>query len=271
MSTFVGSLVTLGLVILALYILTRLVASIKTHVSIRDHERGLLYASGRFVRVLEPGAHWTLMPFRRVEVLDLRSKVVTVPGQEVLTADNVSVRASVLVGYRIADPRAAFETAQSLDASLYAHAQLALRAIVAALPVEELVAQREALSAQLVERITPQAALLGITLETVGVKDLTFPPPLRQALHQVVEARKAAQASLERARGEMATLRSLANAARMLESNPALMTLRALQGGADGRNTVVLGMGAGVIPLMTPPETGRAGGGSKGGEEDPAT
>jgi regulator of protease activity HflC (stomatin/prohibitin superfamily) len=212
-----------------------------------------------------------LMPFRRVEVLDLRSRMVTVPGQEILTADNVSVRASVLVGFRITDPRAAFETAQSLEASLYAQTQLALRAAVAALAVEDLVAQRESLSAQLLEQITPQAALLGIVLETVGVKDLTFPPPLRQALQQVVEARKAAQASLERARGEMATLRSLANASRMLENNPALTTLRALQSGADGRNTIVLGMNTGVIPLGTPRETDRTAGAPQGDEENPAT
>lgn len=271
MGSLVGSAFTLALVLLSLFLFTRLVSSVRSHVSIRDHERGLLYASGRFVRVLEPGGHWMLAPFRRIEVLDLRSRVVTVPGQEILTADNVSVRASVLVGFRIADPRAAFETAQSLEASLYAQTQLALRATVAALPVEDLVAQRESLSAQLVERITPQAALLGIVLETVGVKDLTFPPPLRQALQQVVEARKAAQASLERARGEMATLRSLANASRMLENNPSLMTLRALQGGADGRNTVVLGMNAAVIPLGAPGEPGRPGGEPKGGGENPPT
>lgn len=268
MSSFVGFAVTVGLVLFVLFLLGRIISNARLHVSIQDHQRGLLYASGRFVRVLEPGGHWMFGPFRRVEVLDLRSRVVTVPGQEVLTADNVSVRASVLVTFRITDPRAAFETAQSLEASLYAQAQMALRAIVAALPMEELVAQREAIAAQLTERITPGATPLGVTLETVGVKDLTFPPPLRQALQQVVEARKAAEASLERARGETATLRSLANAARMLENNPALATLRALQSAADGRNTVVLGMPAGVLPLGTPGGPGRAEGGARGGAED---
>jgi len=268
MSSFVGFAVTVGLVIFFMFLVSRLAS--KVRVSIQDHQRGLLYASGRFVRVLEPGGHWMLEPFRRVEVLDIRSRVVTVPGQEVLTADNVSVRASVLVTFRISDTRAAYETTQSLEASLYAQAQMALRAIIAALPVEELVAQRETISAQLAERVTPGAAQLGVTLETVGIKDLTFPPPLRQALQQVVEARKAAEAALERARGETATLRSLANAARMLENNPALATLRALQGSADGRNTVVLGMQAGVLPIGTPGGPGRAEGGSKGGAEDPA-
>jgi regulator of protease activity HflC (stomatin/prohibitin superfamily) len=270
MSSFVGFAVIVGLVIFFMFLVSRLASKARPHVSIQDHERGLLYASGRFVRVLEPGGHWMLEPFRRVEVLDLRSRVVTVPGQEVLTADNVSVRASVLVTFRISDARAAFESAQSLEASLYAQAQMALRAIIAALPVEELVAQRETISAQLAERITPGTAPLGVTLETVGIKDLTFPPPLRQALQQVVEARKAAEAALERARGETATLRSLANAARMLENNPALATLRALQSGSEGRNTVVLGMNTGIIPVGTPGESGRTEGRPLGGAEDPA-
>lgn len=261
MSSFVGFLFTLGLLLLSLFLLARLLSGIRLHVSIRDHERGLLYASGRFQRMLDPGGHWNWLPFRRVEVLDLRSRVVTVPGQEVLTADNVSVRGSVLITFRIADARVAFESVQALDASLYAQAQLALRAVVAGLPVEDLVAQRESLSAQLMEHLRPHAAAMGLTLESVGVKDLTFPPPLRQALQQVVEARKGAQASLERARGEMATLRSLANAARMLEKNPALATLRALQGAGDGRHTVVLGMGSGIVPLGGP--------GGPGGEPPP--
>jgi len=252
MSSFVGLLFSLGLLIASLLVLARLLSGVRPHVSIHDHERGLLYASGRFQGTLEPGGHWNWLPFRRIEVLDLRSRVLTVPGQEVLTADNVSVRASVLVTFRVTDARVAFESVQSLDASLYAQSQLGLRAVLAALPVEDLVAQRESLSAQLTEHLRPHAVAMGLSLESVGVKDLTFPPPLRQALQQVVEARKGAQASLERARGEMATLRSLANAARMLEKNPALATLRALQGAGDGRHTLVLGMGTGVVPLGSP-------------------
>lgn len=256
MSSFVGVLVTFGLLLVLLFLLARMISKLRVHVSIRDHERGLLYASGRFQRTLDPGGHWNWLPFRRIEVLDLRARVLTVPGQEILTADNVSVRGSVLITFRITDPRVAFESVQSLDASLYAQAQLALRAVVGALAVEDLVAQRETLSAQLGEQLRAHAAAMGLALESVGVKDLTFPPPLRQALQQVVEARKAAQASLERARGEMATLRSLANAARMLERNPALATLRALQGAGEGRHTVVLGMGSGMLPLGGPGGTG---------------
>lgn len=262
MNSLLGSLFVLAVALIAITILIRTLAGFRAHVTVRDHERGLLYASGRFQRVLDPGGYWLLGLFRQIVVLDTRSRVATVPGQEVLTSDNISVRCSVLVTYRITDARLAHEAAQSLEASIYAQSQLALRAIIAAFAAEELVTQRETLSSQLSERLAPHAATLGITLESVGIKDLTFPPPLRQALQQVVEARKAAQAALERARGEIATLRSLANAARMLENNPALATLRALQSGSDGRNTLVLGVGGGIVPVAS------GGGAASGGPAD---
>src|SRR5262249_49840912 len=81
---------------------------------------------------------------------------------------------------------------------------------------------------------------------------------LRQVFHQVVEARKASQGSLERARGEMATLRSLANAARMLENNPALLALKTLQTASDGKHTLVLGASGSVLTLPTAGPSGPA-------------
>jgi hypothetical protein len=104
------------------------------------------------------------------------------------------------------------------------------------------------LNGALEERLKPRAQAIGLMLESAGLKDLTFPPQLRQVFHQVVEARKASQASLERARGEVATLRSLANAARMLENNPALLALKTLQTVGDGKHTLVLGAPA-VLPV----------------------
>ena len=78
---------------------------------------------------------------------------------------------------------------------------------------------------------------------------MTCPTPIKQVFAQVVEARKAAQAAVERARGETAVLRHLANAARMLESNPALVTMKTLQAMGNGKNTIVLGAPAKLLPL----------------------
>lgn len=170
-----------------------------------------------------------------------------------LTADNVSIKASLLLTFQVTRPEVAIQTVESFEQALYAQAQTLFREVIAATTVEELVEKREAIGSGLQAGLAPRAEALGLTLGSVGIKDFIFPPPLRQTFHQVVEAKKAAQASLERARGETATLRHLANAARMLENNPALLALKTLQTAADGRHTLVLGLPGNVVPLPSGP------------------
>lgn len=195
------------------------------------------------------GAHWIFQPFQSVHIVDMRSRVVSVPGQEILSADNVSAKISLALRFRVLAPEVAVASALSFEQALYLEAQLILRDLVSTQPIEELLQKREQLATQLRERLEPKAAALGLVLETVGMKDIMFPGGLKQIFAQVVEARKSAQAALEKARGETATLRHLANAARLLEGNPALVTLKTLQAASDGKHTLVLGLSQPVIPI----------------------
>ena len=216
---------------------------------IREFERGVVFTRGRLTNVLGAGAHWLFKPFQSVQVIDIRSAVLSVPGQEVLSGDNIAVKVSLAIRFHVADPALAVRTTKSYTDALYLEAQLIIRDLIGALPIEELLQQRQQLAAKLQERLAPKAAELGLALETIGVKDIMFPGGLKQIFAQVVEARKAAQASLEKARGETATLRSLANAAKMLEGNPALVTLKTLQTASDGKHTLVLGLSQPIIPI----------------------
>jgi regulator of protease activity HflC (stomatin/prohibitin superfamily) len=246
----------LAIVIVAVFALFSLSSWVgRMRITVRDYEQGLLYASGRFVRLLEPGGHW-LLPFQSAKVVDVRERVETVPNQEVLTKDRVAVKVSVLLRYRISDPARSEHSATLFAQALYADAQMALRDLVGGLDLDELMAGRPQLGGQLAATLVPKAAALGLTLESAGLKDLTFPPHLRQAFHQVVEAKQSALAALERARGESASLRHLANAARMLDNNPSLVTLKALHVTSAGPHTFVLGVpgaGAGVVGAGTAP------------------
>ena len=220
---------------------------------------GLLYHRGKFVERLDAGRHirwgrlWTIQP------ADLRKTALTVAGQEVLTADNVGLKLSVLVSYQVADPVKATHEAQHWPNDLHHLAQLAARTVVGAVPVETLLTQRATLSPQLLALVQPEATKLGIAVHSVEVKDVMFPAELKRAFADVLKAKQEGQAALERARGESAALRSLANAARVLEGNPALMNLRLMQSlsavqGAG--NTLVLGVPGGFVPLKngrTPP------------------
>jgi hypothetical protein len=178
---------------------------------------------------------------------------------------SVPVRVSVTLRYRVARPEQALASAASFGEMLHAETQLVLRDLVAAIAAEELLAQRQRLADGLRAALAPRAASLGLELEDAGVRDVTFPAPLKQMFAQVVEARQAAQAALEKARGETAVLRHLANTARLLEGNPALVTLRTLEAAAHGRGTIVMGMPSAVLPLPAAgpqeprrPESGQA-------------
>lgn len=218
-------------------------------VTIYDYERGVAYWCGRFQKVLQAGSYLILRLFQEIKVLDMRSRVLSVTGQEILSADNISVKISAALRYHVASPEVAVQGAQSYEEALYLEVQLILRDLISALPVEDLLQKREEMAGKLRERLQPKAEQLGLSLETVGVKDIMFPGGLKQIFAQVVDARKAAQASLEKARGETATLRHLANAAKLLEGNPALVTLKTLQAASDGKHTLVLGVSQPVIPV----------------------
>ena len=217
-----------------------------------ESQCGLLYRHGRFVRTVSAGRHvvwgfgWTM------NAMDLRKTSVLVAGQEVLTADNVGLKLSLLVTYQVTDPAKAAHDTQNWTGDIYNAAQLALRAVIGAVTVEALLGQRLDIGAQLLARVQPEAAKIGVNVLALAVKDVMFPADLKRAFADVLKAKQEGQAALERARGESASLRNLANAARVLEGNPALMNLRLMQSlttAQNAGNTLVLGVPGGFVPL----------------------
>src|SRR6185436_12405002 len=152
-----------------------------------------------------------------------------VAGQEVLTADNVSVKFSLMVTYHIADAVKAAHDTQNWQGDLYNAGQLALRSVISGIAVEVLLDQRNAIDAQLLPIVQASAVKIGINVLAVEVKDVILPADLKRAFAETLKAKQEGVAALERARGETAALRNLANAARVLEGNPALMNLRLMQ------------------------------------------
>ncbi|HTV41842.1 MAG TPA: slipin family protein [Candidatus Sulfotelmatobacter sp.] len=213
---------------------------------------GLLYHHGLYVRRNNTGRHviwghgWTM------NLIDLRRASLLVAGQDVLTADSVGLKFSLLVAYQVTEPVKSAHETQNWLSELYNMTQLALRAVINGMAVEALLNQKLEIGAQLLARVKADAEKLGINVLAVEVKDVMFPPDLKRAFAEVLKAKQEGQAALERARGETAALRSLANAARVLEGSPALMNLRLMQSLATAQNggsTLVLGMPGGFVPL----------------------
>ena len=219
---------------------------------------GLLYHKGKFARVLAPGRHVHWGRHFTIRWVDVRRASLLIAGQDVLTADNVGLKLSLLVTYQVSDPVKATHDTQNWQSDLHNAAQLALRTVVGGVAVEALLGQRLEIGAQLLARVQPEAAKIGINVHAVEVKDVMFPADLKRAFADVLKAKQEGQAALERARGESASLRNLANAARVLEGNPALMNLRLMQSltaAQNAGNTLVLGVPGGFVPL----KNGKAG------------
>jgi regulator of protease activity HflC (stomatin/prohibitin superfamily) len=198
-------------------------------IHIHETEVGLRYRRGRYERLLEPGGHWLLGPGLRVDRVDSRRRLMVVASQEVLTSDSVQLRMSAVVAFRVADPPRAVHDVESYEQELYVAAQLALRTTVAGATAEELLEQRLDLGQRLSELVSERASALGLEVFEIDLRDVMLPGDVKAAFAEVLRARAEGRAALERARGESAALRNLANAARLIDGNPALMNLRLLQ------------------------------------------
>lgn len=211
-----------------------------------EFERGLKYRKGKFVGVLNAGRYWIFSRSTTVKKIDVRPKFISVPGQEVLSADSVTLKVSVTARYEIVDSNLAVNKIENYTEAFYAIVQLAIRDIIGSMKIDDILEQRATLNQKLMELTVSKVEELGMKIQLIGIKDIMFPGELKKMFTRVVEAQKEGLAALERARGETAALRNLANVAKVLEDNPALMQLRALQ---STGNTVVIGIGGTVIPV----------------------
>ncbi len=216
--------------------------------TIYDYENGIRYSRGKFSGVLAPGQYWYLPYFTTIVKIDLRSRTITIPGQEVLSSDSVGLKISLAVTFRVNESDRAINKVQDYQSALYLELQVALRNVIGSATVDDLLERRDQHGAKVKEMTIEKVNELGIQLESVGIKDIMFPGPLKSIFAEVVKAKKEGLAALEKARGETAALRNLANAAQMVQKNPALLQLRALQ---SSGNTVLVNMPSevGVIPL----------------------
>jgi regulator of protease activity HflC (stomatin/prohibitin superfamily) len=219
-------------------------------VTVFEYQRGLKYSKGRYSATLSPGQYWVFPAVTSIVPVDVRPEFITIVGQDVLSPDGVTLKASLAAEFEVTDPNVAVNKNANHRNALYLILQMALREIVGREKIDDLMQNRSAIGAKLMELTFTKASEYGLKLKLADVKDIMFPGEMKKAFAQVVKAQKEGQAALERARGETAALRSLANAARMMDDNPNLLQLRALQSIADSSgNTLVFGLPNGPIPL----------------------
>jgi regulator of protease activity HflC (stomatin/prohibitin superfamily) len=183
---------------------------------------------GREVRVLEPGKH-RIRSDARLTTVDTRPFSQNLAGQEIPTADGIAARCWMYTDFRVTDARKYVLETQSVYDTLYRAMQTALREAVRADTVDAILADTKAVEARMAEAIRADIERVGVDVVAVRLLDVQLPNDFRKAAAGIELGRRVGQVALERARGEIATLRALANAARMIDDNPRLEALRKLQ------------------------------------------
>jgi regulator of protease activity HflC (stomatin/prohibitin superfamily) len=218
-------------------------------VQVSDSETALLFRDGVLIEQLGQGLHvfWKGAGNIKWKALDLREQVADVAGQEIITADKVTLRVNLVVTWVISDPVLATRTSVSSEQALYREAQLCLRAAVGTKVLDALLADKEAVGGEVRAALAARAAQLGLSVRSVGLRDIVLPGEMKTLLNQVIAATKEAEASLIRRREETAQVRSQLNTAKLLAENPQLQRLKELEILKDvltGTNaTFVLGQG----------------------------
>jgi len=261
-SSLVRFIMELLMIVLALaFVIAAVIYLVKRTfdiVTVWEYEKGLRYYKGRFHGLVGPGQYWIWKNSTHIVRMDMRPRQVVLNGQEVLSADSVALKITILARYQVADPVAAINKVEKYNDSLYALIQIAARDVIGSKPIDELLENRTSFNAAIMEQCGQSAEEFGVKLLSVSVRDIMFPGDLKNVFAQLVKARKEGEAALEKARGETAALRNLANAAKLMDKNPALLQLRALQTlERSGGNTIVLGVPVhdAVIPIKQNGET----------------
>ena len=200
-------------------------------VDVDSHEAALFLVDGKLSFVAGPGryAFWQGAAKVSWESVDLREQVLDVAGQEIMTADKVTLRVNLVVGFQVIDPQRYASVALDASQTLYREAQLSLRIAIGARPLDALLADKEAVGQEVETGLAERASELGIAVRTVGLRDVILPGEMKMILNQVIEAQKRAEANLIQRREETAAARSQANTARLLADNPALARMKELE------------------------------------------
>ena len=216
-------LILIGVVVV--FLLLVLISSIKV---VQEYERGVVLRLGRLAGARGPGLI-LLIPFiERMQKMDLRTVTMDIPAQEVITRDNVTVRVNAVSYFRVIDPNAAVVNVADYIRATSQIAQTTLRSVLGQSSLDDLLSQREQINMELQQIIDEQTEPWGIKVSIVELKDLELPQTMQRAMARQAEAEREKRAKVIHAEGELQASEQLAEAARVMSSEPGALQLRYL-------------------------------------------
>ncbi len=212
-------------------IINRLPESLVQIVRVAEYERGCLYFDGKLRRVLECGTYyfWRGGTDVTAKIVDMRKTRLLVSGQELLTADKIALRISLVCNYRITNCVKVLTETDDYVEQIRTAAQLAMREYVASKTLDEILASREDMAKAMDEKLAQTAPGLYVEITNCGVRDIVLPGEIRDIMNTVLVAQKKAQANVITRREEVASTRSLLNTAKLLDESDTLRRLKELE------------------------------------------
>ncbi|MCC7041062.1 MAG: slipin family protein [Burkholderiales bacterium] len=241
----------LGLGVFALIVVVLVLMSFRI---LREYERAVVFMLGRFWKVKGPGFFLLIPGVQQMVRIDLRTIVMDVPPQDVITRDNVSVKVNAVVYFRIIDPEKAVIQVEKYYEATSQLAQTTLRAVLGKHELDDLLASREKLNLDIQHVLDAQTAAWGIKVSTVEMKDVDLNETMVRAMARQAEAERDRRAKVIHAEGELQASEQLMQAAVMLARQPQSMQLRYLQTLAaiagDKSSTIVFPLPIDILGLL---------------------
>jgi regulator of protease activity HflC (stomatin/prohibitin superfamily) len=213
--------------LLVLVVVLYIISSIKI---LAEYERGVIFRLGKLLPAAKgPGLILVFAPIDRMVRVGLRTVVLDVPPQDVITRDNVSVKVNAVVYFRVMDSRKAIVEVENYHYATSQISQTTLRSVLGQVELDDLLARRERLNEELQQILDQRTDPWGIKVSAVEVKHVDLPPDMQRAMARQAEAEREKRAKVIHADGEFQASETLARAANVIASEPMAITLRYLQ------------------------------------------
>jgi len=213
-------------IVLVLFIIFVLSSAIRI---LREYERGVVFRLGRLVSVRGPGLIFLIPVIDKMVKVSLRTVVMDVPPQDIITQDNVSIKVNAVVYFRVLQPQRAIVEVENFLVATSQFSQTTLRSVLGQSELDDLLSQREKINQKLQQIIDTHTEPWGIKVSNVEVKQIDLPQEMQRAMAKQAEAERERRSKVIAAEGEFQASQRLADAARILSEQPSALTLRYLQ------------------------------------------
>ena len=215
---------------------------------INQYERGIKFTLGKYVGLMHPGLNFVMPIFQTYQKVDIRVIVVDVPDQDAITKDNVTVKVNAVLYYKVTGAKEAILEVEQYHIAISQLAQTTMRDVVGEAELDQLLANRDAVSNRIQALVDKASDPWGIKVVSVDLKHIELPSSMVRTMAKAAEADREKKAVIIKAEGEVMAAKNMAAAAHMLSASPGALHLRTLQSlndlSSDQSNTVVF-----AIPL----------------------